>query len=201
MKRSTIIKTVTILVITFILIGGILLLSQDPGDPNTTMDVVERSLEMSRHERLIASISENNAVKNVFTTDGCSGGLSRDWEQFATRFPEFAAQHGALPPWQECCVIHDLHYHGGGMGSLSANESYDHRKAADLALKTCVIDTGMQRSSAIEEIYGLSETEVRDVYEIISEMMYRAVRVGGMPCSTQPWRWGYGLPLCHESID
>ncbi len=59
----------------------------------------------------------------------------------------------------------------------------------------------MQRSSAIEEIYGLSETEVRNVYEVISELMYRAVRVGGIPCTTQPWRWGYGWPPCREVTD
>ena len=33
-------------------------------------------------------------------------------------------------------------------------------------------------------------------YEAISELMYRAVRIGGIPCTNQPWRWGYGWQQC-----
>ena len=34
------------------------------------------------------------------------------------------------------------------------------------------------------------------VYEVIGDLMYRAVRIGGIPCSGLPWRWGYGWPEC-----
>ena len=166
-----------------------------------TVDAMERSLETSRHEQLLARITKNDTVMNKFTTDGCSGGLSAGWEQMAARFPEFAVQYGTLPPWQECCVIHDQKYHVGGAGGLSATESFEQRKAADLALKACVVKTGMQRSDILRDIHGLSENEVSNLYEIVSELMYRAVRVGGIPCTDLPWRWGYGWPLCSQSSD
>ena len=35
-----------------------------------------------------------------------------------------------------------------------------------------------------------------DLYAAIAELMYRAVRIGGIPCSGLPWRWGYGWPEC-----
>lgn len=178
--------------------GTVLFITQDYGDPDPTMDAVERSLETGRHERLLARIAESDAVMSGFTTDGCSGGLSIGWEQFAARFPEFAVRHGALPPWQACCVIHDRQYHAGSAGTSSASESFERRKQADLDLKACVVDTGVRRSAALQELYGLTETQVRDFYEAISELMYRAVRVGGIPCTDQPWRWGYGWPRCRQ---
>lgn len=197
----TSIRTATILVITLALIGGALFLTRNHDVPLLSMDTVERELETDSHERLLTHISESDAVLSDFETDGCSGGLSKGWEQFAITFPEFAEQHGDLPPWQECCVTHDMQYHVGGMGTLSANESFDQRKAADLALKACVMETGMKRSAVIQDIYGLTEVEVEDTYKVISELMYRAVRVGGMPCTTQAWRWGYGWPLCEEAVN
>jgi hypothetical protein len=197
----TSIKIAIILVTTLALIGAALFLTRDHGAFLPSMDTMERSLETDRHERLLTRIAESDAVISDFTTDGCSGGLSKGWEQFTVKFPEFAAQHGDLPPWQECCITHDMQYHAGSLGALSANKSFDQRKAADVALKACVIDTGMKRLAAAEEIYGLTKAEVEDIYEIISELMYRAVRVGGMPCTTQAWRWGYGWPPCREVTD
>jgi len=32
----------------------------------------------------------------------------------------------------------------------------------------------------------------------IAEIMYRAVRLGGAPCTTLPWRWGFGWPKCEK---
>ena len=170
--------------------------AQDSVAPDPTMDAMERLLEMSRHERLLTRIAENDAAMNDFTTDGCSGGLSTGWEQMSARFPEFAVEHGEQPPWQECCVTHDRHYHAGGAGTLSASESFERRKEADLDLKACVVDTGVWRSAALQDSYGLSEAQVRGLYEAVSELMYRAVRLGGIPCTNQPWRWGYGWPRC-----
>ena len=198
MNRATRFKIAILLFIILSVTGGVSFSTQDYGAPNATMDAVERSLETSRHERLLARIAENDTAISDFTTDGCSGGLSIGWEEFAARFPEFAARHGELPPWQECCVIHDRQYHAGSAGTLSASESFERRKQADLELKTCVVDIGVQRSAALQDIYGLTEAQVRDFYEAISELMYRAVRVGGIPCTDQPWRWGYGWPRCRH---
>ncbi len=198
MNSATRFKIVILLLLILIVTGGVLFFTQDYGAPDPTMDAVERSLETSRHERLLARIAENDAVISGFTTDGCSGGLSNAWEQFSARFPELEVRHGELPPWQECCVTHDRHYHTGGAGTLSASESFERRKQADLDLKTCVVDTGVRRSAAFQDIYGLTEAQVRGLYEVVSETMYRAVRLGGIPCTSQPWRWGYGWPQCRQ---
>jgi len=190
------VKNAIILLFTFGISVGISYSSQDYADSDPTMDTMERSLEINRHERLLARIAENDAAMSGFTTDGCSGGLSIGWKRLAAMVPEFAVQHGELPPWQECCVIHDRQYHVGGAGALSANESFEQRKAADFALKACVFDTGIRRSNALQDTYGLTADEVSDLYEVISELMYRAVRIGGVPCTNQPWRWGYGWLQC-----
>ena len=42
----------------------------------------------------------------------------------------------------------------------------------------------------------LSTEEVARIYKVIGDLMYRAVRIGGVPCSGLPWRWGYGWPEC-----
>ena len=159
------------------------------------MDATEQ-LEMDRHERLLTRIEGNGSAMKDFTTDGCSGGLSIGWEQLSARFPEFAVRHGEQPPWQECCVTHDRQYHVGGVGTSSASESFERRKAADLDLEACVVDTGVRRSAALRDIYGLTEGQVRGLYEVVSELVYRAVRLGGIPCTNQPWRWGSGWPRC-----
>ena len=97
--------------------------------------------------------------------------------------------------------IHDRQYHAGSTGTLSASESFEKRKQADLDLKYCVIETGLQRSAVLQEMYDLTESQVRDIYSAISELMYRAVRVGGVPCTDQPWRWGYGWPECRPKAE
>ena len=127
--------------------------AQDSATYDSTMDAIERQLEVGSHERLLTRIAENGVVVNAFTTDGCSGGLSTSWDQLAARFPEFADRHGEQPPWQECCVAHDRRYHTGGAGARSAAESFERRKAADLELQACVVDVGIQRSESLEEIY------------------------------------------------
>ena len=168
--------------------------AQDAPAVDPTMDAIERQLEVGRHEPLLARIAESSLTE--FSTDGCSGGLSAGWEQIASRFPEFAANHGEEPPWQACCISHDRAYHRGGADSVSAEQSFEQRRAADLELEACVVDTGVGRSGELAEIYGLTQEQIRGLYLAISELMYRAVRLGGIPCTNLPWRWGYGWPLC-----
>ncbi len=189
----------------FSLMSLFLLVTQAADVPDTTtvkqsssetMDKLEQKLELYRHERFLARIEKKDAAMSDFTTDGCSGGLSFAWEKIAAEFPEFAARHGKQPPWYECCVAHDKHYHVGSAGTMSASESFKRRKNADLNLKICVAETSVGRSKVLEDVYGLSESQVNGLYLTISELMYRAVRIGGIPCTNQSWRWGYGWPLC-----
>jgi hypothetical protein len=164
--------------------------------PDPTIDSIERQLETGRHEQLLNRIAENDATMAPFQTDGCSGGLSLAWKQTSEQFPEIAVKHGNEPPWEECCVVHDRLYHVGGSTALSASESFNQRKDADLQLAACVVNFGVDRSSALGDLYGLSEPQVQVLYRAIAEMMYRAIRLGGIPCTDQSWRWGYGWPKC-----
>lgn len=59
-----------------------------------------------------------------FTTDGCSGGMSRTW-RFVFRRP---------PPWEGLCVDHDRKYHPGG--------TREERRAADRELRDAVARKG-----------------------------------------------------------
>jgi hypothetical protein len=47
----------------------------------------------------------------------------------------------------------------------------------------------------------IPETELAAAYDVIAGLVYRAVRAGGVPCSTLPWRWGYGWPKCFLARD
>jgi hypothetical protein len=173
-----------------------LALGEDADAPDPTIDAIERQLETGRHERLIARIAENGTVMTGFTTDGCSGGLSVGWEYLSGRFPDVAVRHGTRPPWEDCCVAHDRVYHAGGASGVDASESFDQRKAADLELMSCVAATGVQRSPELQSEYALSESQVTLLYKAIAELMYRSVRLGGVPCTAYSWRWGYGWPQC-----
>jgi hypothetical protein len=168
---------------------------EDP-DPDPTVDAIEQTLETGRHQKLLDRIAESGTTMTAFSTDGCSGGLSTGWEYMSGLFPKMAQMHGEQPPWEDCCIEHDIKYHAGGAENVSAVESFEQRKQADLALLPCVADTASDRSQALQVEYGLSETQVTTIYQSIAELMYRAVRLGGIPCTDQPWRWGYGWPLC-----
>ncbi|MDH3712475.1 MAG: hypothetical protein OET44_01350 [Gammaproteobacteria bacterium] len=169
---------------------------QDAAAPDPTVDAMERQLETGRHERLISRIAEDGTFITGFTTDGCSGGLSAGWEYLSGRFPDFAARHGTRPPWEDCCVAHDRVYHSGGVDVADASESFEQRKAADLELMSCVVATGVRRSAELQSEYQLTESQVALLYEAIAGLMYRSVRLGGVPCTVHPWRWGYGWPEC-----
>jgi hypothetical protein len=168
----------------------------DQIEVDATVDAIERQLEIKRHEKLLVRIAENDTTMTDFWTDGCSGGLSAGWDYLSDQFPDVKARHGEHPPWESCCEVHDVAYHEGGLGSESAADSFDQRKAADLELLSCVTKTAEQRSDELNDLYDLSESQVALLYKSIAELMYRAVRLGGIPCTNQPWRWGYGWPNC-----
>jgi hypothetical protein len=160
------------------------------------MDSMERALEMWRHQRLVQRKLAAQSELTEFATDGCSGGLSAGWEYLATTLPRFRQIHGDRPPWESCCIAHDRLYHAAGGREATAAESFEARKAADLALQTCIVATGANRVSELGREYDLSAEQVAALYDTVAALMYRAVRIGGVPCSGLPWRWGYGWPEC-----
>ncbi len=141
--------------------------------------------------RQLAKVQRNPDELLPFTTDGCSGGLSEGWRAFARILPSFKEQYGEKPPWESCCIEHDRVYWLGETG-----DGYAKRKAADLELKQCVRETGVQFKPRLAGEYQLHESAVEEGFELASELMYGAVRLGGGPCTPLPWRWGYGWPPC-----
>ena len=170
--------------------------AEEPGKPESALDALERRLEMGRHEQLAAVKAQPGSAIAAFTTDGCSGGLSVGWEYLAAEIQRFRAAHGTHPPWESCCITHDRAYHAGGPRDATAAESFEARKEADLALKVCVLETGVRRTLELSAEYNVSAREVEILYAAIADLMYRAVRIGGVPCTGLPWRWGYGWPEC-----
>ncbi len=160
------------------------------------IDALERQLELRRHKGLAAVKADPNIQPNGFTTDGCSGGLSVGWVYLADKIGHLQSIHGATPPWESCCVTHDKRYHLAGGRQDTPAQSFEGRKEADLALRACVLDIGVQRSPMLRQQYGLSAREIELIYIAIGDMMYHAVRIGGVPCTSLPWRWGYGWPDC-----
>lgn len=185
------------------IVGGVLLLiicssgfAGEPAADKSMLDELERSLELGRHERLLLEKQNPDHYLSPFTTDGCSGGLSAGWNYLSEKVEYLKTVHGDLPPWESCCVSHDRLYHQAGERTISAEMSFEDRRQADEELRTCVVDVGLSRAAELSVQYGLTSAEVGQVYRAIGDLMYRAVRIGGVPCSGLPWRWGYGWPEC-----
>ena len=151
--------------------------------------------EVWLHRPLEALISKPETELAPFTTDGCSGGMSAIWERVAEFVPEFAHRSGQLPPWENCCVTHDRAYHNAG-GAKTAEDSASARVAADEALRSCVASVSGPEAEQMISGYDMTEEEADLAFKVIGDAMYRAVRLGGVPCSGLPWRWGYGYPEC-----
>lgn len=94
--------------------------------------------------------SDDQARLTPFKTDGCSLFLD-------------GSVHDRYR-WRECCVAHDIAYWKGG--------TRDDRRAADKALRGCVLDKGGSKA--------------------LSVLMYDAVRAWGGPVFPTWYRWGYG---------
>lgn len=170
--------------------------AEEVGDSVSMLDNLEWKLELGRHDQLL--IQKQNPENSLaeFTTDGCSGGLSVGWKHLADSIDQIRKTHGDLPPWESCCIDHDKQYHTAGSADLTGAMSFLARKQADEELRTCVIETGIQRAPELSVEYELSLEDVSQIYQAIGDLMYRAVRIGGVPCTGLPWRWGYGWPQC-----
>lgn len=163
----------------------------------TSTAEARRALELKAHHTLMRSIAEPGSGLAPFASDGCSGGLSAAWRSLSDRFPRFAQAHRDTPPWEPCCVTHDRAYHRAD-GARAAQESYDLRLAADEAFRTCVYETRRGREALLAGRYGLTPHQIETAYAVLSDAMFDAVRIGGLPCSGLPWRWGYGYPPCRD---
>lgn len=64
--------------------------------------------------------------------------------------------------WLSCCIVHDITYWCGG--------SEQNRKEADQYFEQCV----------------------NNKMQVMGNVMYSGVRIGGSPWLPTPWRWGYG---------
>jgi hypothetical protein len=157
-----------------------------------------KQLELSQHRRLLTVKARPNAKLSEFSTDGCSGGLSVGWDYLGSAVPKFQSIHGTQPPWEYCCIAHDRLYHAGGPSDGEEAESYAARLKADVELRACVREVGKNRTNQLSDAYGLSEKKIVAIYEQISELMFLAVRLGGVPCSSLSWRWGFGWPGCRS---
>lgn len=140
--------------------------------------------------RQLQTVQKESDIK-PFTTDGCSGFQSQNWELLAKTLPGFEKQFGNKPPWESCCVTHDEVYWRG-----SVEEGYQKRKQADEELRKCVVNTGDQLAPQLSVKYSVSEDSIRQAFSITADLMYQAVRLGGQPCSLLSWRWGYGWANC-----
>jgi hypothetical protein len=168
--------------------------SAEPAQAPSVLDRVEMWLELPAQSRLAETKAMPGVTLAPFVTDGCSGGLSAGWEFAARHVPALAAAHGELPPWEHCCVAHDRAYHAAP--GVDAASGFAARRAADAAMRACVLAEGQARKPALMADYGVTAGMVDLLYDGIAGAMYRAVRLGGAPCSALPWRWGYGWPYC-----
>ncbi len=163
---------------------------------NEPLDGLAMQFEVGRHQQLSTIKNSPESVLADFTTDGCSGGMSAGWSYLVKETERLRTVHGSVPPWESCCVEHDRAYHTAGSRLTTAIESFYERKNADIRLRACVLETGEKRASELHAAYQMSTQETQLLYSAIADMMYRAVRLGGVPCSGLPWRWGYGWPEC-----
>jgi len=88
--------------------------------------------------------------------------LNGFWSDGCTLFPNGTLQDRTL--WCDCCFNHDIAYWRGG--------SEQERKAADQALRACVLARTRNRA--------------------LAETMFSGVRLGGSPAFPTWYRWGYG---------
>lgn len=179
-------KTLTtrdIIVLT-LLIAGILAyffvlpkISVDPITEKKRMDKLETTKQRSEISK--------------FETDGCSGNISNAWDVSVEGLSKISQSfkekyQDTRVPFESACVEHDKLYHSGIGG-------YEGRLLADNKLRKDIILYGINNADTIIKDTSIkTKEEVIFIYEIIAEAIYRGVRVGGSPCTSEPHAWGYG---------
>lgn len=169
------------------------LLISGQGIAGSDISVMSLDQQLEAHEMARLAEVQANPANHLaeFTTDGCSGGLSAGWVTLSKTIPLFKKKFGEQPPYEFCCVTHDRAYWRG-----ESKNGYQHRLDADQTLRQCVLKYGIEHRQEFAHEFNLSEDTIVRNFEIISNLMYYAVRAGGKPCSYLPWRWGYGWPDC-----
>lgn len=163
----------------------------NPSHADDFLDKANRWKEEKLLDRLSAIQSNpENIIKN-FKTDGCSGGLSYAWSWMADTFPGFELNYNKEPPWQHCCIDHDMLYWQG-----ETKDGFSLRKQADKKLKQCVVESGKLKAAELAPESENKQFIIEKGFEKVALQMYIAVRLGGAPCTLFPWRWGYGWPHC-----
>lgn len=162
----------------------------NPACADFLQDIGEK-LENLSLEKLAQVQADPTNKLSKFKTDGCSSGMSSGWQNLADVFPFFKQQYGDHPPWEQCCIDHDRAYWRG-----EVVDGYAKRKRADETLKQCVTELGKASSQSLSKEVAMKPEEIESAYTIAGELMYKAVRIGGQPCTVFPWRWGYGWPMC-----
>lgn len=188
--KTTFASLFTKALVLFVSAGGWLALAL-PAAGAPLLEDIDRRLENISLEKLAYVQQQPDSTRAPFTSDGCSGGMSEGWEYLADAFPAFKKKFGGKPPWESCCITHDRAYWQG-----ETENGYDKRYQADLKLKACVIDTGKRLSDDLASRVDADKEQIEKAFTIAAELMYRAVRIGGKPCTRLPWRWGYGWPHC-----
>mgnify|MGYP001015016648 CR=1 FL=1 len=137
-------------------------------------------------------VSKSTQELSPFETDGCSGNLSEVWNKTITNLPEslpnIQSAYGNIEtiPFEAACIEHDRTYHTGEGGYIG-------RLQADNKLRLDIIQYGIENTETIKKRTGLStDAEAVFLYETIAETVYRAVRLGGAPCTDTTYAWGYG---------
>ncbi len=170
-------------------IGTCLLLLSLSASAQSLLQEGVREFEELRLRQL--EMVQAEAQIEAFTSDGCSGNLSQGWEFLADSMPGFVDQFGQRPPWEHCCIDHDRSYWRG-----EVVDGFEQRAQADEMLRQCVIANGDELAPRLAVKFELTEAQVREGFLLVADVMHRAVRLGGQPCSLLPWRWGYGWPNC-----
>ena len=160
------------------------------------IEQIERELEVSRYQTLAQVQADPHNHLAAFTSDGCSGGLSDGWRFLAKTLPAFKHKFGDKPPYESCCVEHDRAYWQG-----ETDNGFEKRQRADRALQQCIVAFGKAHRDEFAHEFALSPKAIENNFSIVAALMYRAVRVGGRPCTPFAWRWGYGWPLCPTQDD
>ncbi len=170
--------------------------AQTSRESESLVDSLEYKVEIDRQTRFVMKRRSSPGQLAAFASDGCSGGLSVGWAYATTTISALAKRIGERPPWESCCTEHDRIYHTGGPPHGDAETSFAARRDADEHLRACVRRVGEDRSQSLAIDYGIGRDEVDLIYRGISDVMYRAVRLGGAPCTGLSWRWGFGWPDC-----
>ncbi len=165
--------------------------------------VIFIGIHIARGTLTIDPMSERNAMSLLehtkagvhlapFTTDGCSGNISSAWNTsvkgLSHLFSDIDARYFDMQhiPFEDLCMAHDMLYHAGEGGYLG-------RLRADNTLRDGILDYAQRDLTSIKERTGLDTDEAAlYLYELIAELVYHGVRLGGAPCSGQPYAWGYG---------